>query len=55
MEFYAELSKISDKIKKCKDVNDIKKILITLGINIENLIEKKDKKGGLYFEIPLST
>ncbi|MCK9272274.1 type I DNA topoisomerase [Candidatus Gracilibacteria bacterium] len=53
--FISELFKISEKSKKIKDRDDIIKILSTLGIDINKLEEKKDKKGNFYFEIPLST
>lgn len=53
--FYAELLKIDWKWKKIVNKDDVKKILATLGIMVENLEDKKDKKWNIYFEIPLIT
>lgn len=50
--FIAELAKIWWKWKKIKSSEEVQKFISTLGIQIDSLVPKKDKKGNTYFEIP---
>lgn len=53
MDFVAELTKLDEKNKKFKTIDDILKFLSTLWIEIGKLEEKEDKKGNKFYEIPL--
>ncbi|MDD2565668.1 MAG: type I DNA topoisomerase [Candidatus Gracilibacteria bacterium] len=52
--FIAEFAKISGKGKKIKSAEEVQKFIATLGVNLESLEQKKDKKGNAFYEIPFS-
>lgn len=53
MDFVAEFSKLDWKWKKLKNSDDVLKFLATIGINIENIKESKDKKWNSLFDIEI--
>lgn len=55
IDFIAELTKLDGKWKKMKSSEDVIKFISTLWIDISKIIEKKDKKWNIFYEIPLTT
>lgn len=54
VKFGIDFAKISGKAKKIKNVEDMRKMLATLGFAVDALVEKTDKKGNKFYETETS-